>query len=92
MQGVAGDADETHQSLLPGLDCSFQSAARAENSLHLFIFDDSVQLQHIDMIGVQAFQRPVDRFLRVLIGSLPSFRSQEKFLAMFFDPGSEANL
>ena len=55
-QGVAGNTDEAHQSLLPGFHGGFQRAFGSHGGLPLLLFDHRVQLDQVQVIGLQALQ------------------------------------
>ena len=61
---VAGDADEAHQPLVPGLDRRLEGAAGSQRDLPLDHVDQVVQLDQIDVVDAEALQRAPDLVAR----------------------------
>src|SRR5207249_4977710 len=91
-RAVPGDADAAHQALLPRLDERFERTARTQRRLPLAFLDQVVQLNQVDVVDAQAFERAMQALARGRIGSLSRLCSQEEALAMPSHPGTDAQL
>ena len=59
-RAVAGDADEPHESLVARLRQRFDRAARAVCSVELVGLDEVVQLDEVDAVDTETFERPLE--------------------------------
>src|SRR5205085_1203615 len=65
---VSGKADVTNLALFFRFECRLQASARAQNSCRISFANHLVELQQINMVGLQAAQR----FFELLHGGFPS--------------------
>ena len=57
---VPGDADRPGQALVPGPERGLQRAARAGDPVELVQVADGVQLEQVDVVGLQPLEAAVD--------------------------------
>ena len=81
-QAVAGDADEADEALVARLDGCFERAALAQRGLPLDHVDEVVQLQQVDAIDAEAFERAADLLARACAVALAGLGREEEPVAM----------
>ena len=79
---VAGDADEARQALRARLDGVLERAAGAERRLPLGFVDEVVELEQVDVIGLQPLERVLEAGLRLLVRALAGLGGEEEALAV----------
>lgn len=75
---VAGDANRAHQPLVAGSDGRLQRPAGAERGLPLRRVNQVVQLDEIDVVDAEPFQRAVNLFAGGRGGALARLGGQEE--------------
>src|SRR5271167_263908 len=89
---VAGNADESHQSLSPRFDQCFERAARSQSGSPLILGCQVVHLDQIDLIDPQPLERAMETVARALIRAVAGFGGEKKPLAMLAHPRADAQL
>lgn len=89
---VAGDADEPDQALVTGLDRRPQRPLIAKCLFPLGLVHQVVELDQVDPVRAQAFERTADTIPRALITALVGFGREEHVIAVVFQEGSEPKL
>ena len=79
---VPGDPDEADQALVPGSHRRLERAARRERGPPLVLLDQVVQLDQVDPVGAQPFERAVDLGPGLLPGPLAGLGGQEVLVAV----------
>ena len=80
------------KSLFARLDERLQRAARPQRDFPFLRIAQVVNLKEIDVIGLQPFERAVQRFTRALPGALLGLGREEEAIAMARHPRAEAFL
>src|SRR5271168_298506 len=87
---MAGNADESHQSLSPRFDQCFERAARSQSGSPLILGCQVVHLDQIDLIDPQPLERAMETIARALVGAVAGFGGEKKPLAMLAHPWADA--
>ena len=89
---MPGDADVADQALVLGADGRLDGAAVAVHLAQLVEVADRVQLQQVDVVGLQPLQRPVDRRPGTLAVAVAGLRGQEDLVTDPGHPGAQPQL
>ena len=89
---VTGHADEANQPLLARLDDCLQRAARTHRLVPVVRMPERVQLDQVDLIDTQPFERAMDVLAGLRRAPRSSFGRQEKILAVPCHPRADAQL
>src|SRR5271154_1887801 len=87
---MAGNADESHQSVSPRLDQCFERATRSQSGSPFILGCEVVHLDQIDLIDPQPLERAMETVARALIGAVAGFGGEKKPLAMLAHPRADA--
>src|SRR5262249_42069269 len=79
---MPGDPDEPHETLLPCFDRRVQRPAWSHRQVPVIGVKQGVQLNQIDRIDLQAFERAMNLVTRVLVEALPGLGGEEEMPAM----------
>ena len=91
-EAVPGDADEPDKALVARFDGGFERAPFAQRGLPLDHVDEVVQLQQVDVIDAEAFERAVNLLASAGSVALPGLRGDEEPVAVLLQPRREPQL
>ncbi len=89
---VPGDADVADEALVLGAGGGLEGAALARDLAQLVEVADGVQLEQVDVVGLQPLQRAVDRRPGALAVAVARLRRQEDVVADPRDPRAQPQL
>src|SRR5215831_8858143 len=78
---MTGHASEARHLLLPRFHQAFQSTIFGFNLLEIFCLSEAVNMQQIDMIGLQALQAALEPAQEFIPGSIRNLGSEPDILA-----------
>src|SRR5919197_5249090 len=87
---MPSDPDEAHETLFPCFDRRFQRSAWPHRQVPVVRVKQGVQLNQVNRIDAQTFERPMDLLTRVLVEALPGLGGEEEILAMPRHPWANA--
>src|ERR1700674_2505205 len=89
---VTGNADVAREALSARFDGVLKRAAGAQGGLPLAFIDEVVELQQVDVVGLEPLQRVFEPGLRLLVRPLTRLGREEEALAVRRHPCADAPL
>src|SRR6202158_3804904 len=87
-----GDSDKPDQALRARFAKRLERSARAERGLPFLLVDKIVQLDQVDLIDAQPFQRSMQARARALISTIAGLGREEEATPMLAHPWSDPQL
>src|SRR5678815_1188243 len=84
--------DEADEAILLGLHHTLQSAAGREGCPQLLLIDQVVELDQIDPVRAQPFQRALDLVVGLGPSTFTGLGGEKELVAVSLDPGTKSQL